>query len=732
MSPVAANATKRGKIFDIVVTRLYTTILIFRGSPKILISDTLKNRCIAGLSVFYFFFKFGEHSQKQKRKSMRKVLLLLSAAVIGGSAFAQSHLKNTKAEEFKGYRHTAIDANETKNVRQFNHQRSANVTVIWEDDFSNGLSNWTNQGGVNGTTNPIPIWEYRGINTTPDTATGTRGAYGNNRRIESLSWDNGFVIFDSDYLDNAGVVGNFGGGAVPTPHYGELISPVIDLSNTPNVQIEFYQFFRYFDGTTFMMLSNDGGTTWVDTIQFNADIAVNAATEANSYQIADVSAVGGGQSQFRFKFHFGDDGGGQGYYFWQIDDVRVIETPDNDLAILPTFTDANDILFRSSVITDGRDADYGYIPASQVSDVTFQAIVENLGAVDQPNTSVEFDVVGPANFNQSAPAQTAAAGGVYSFDNSANVFNPVNTGLYEVTMTVSSDSTDRDPDPFRPSNNSYVTDFNLSDSAMGVARMRSTGRLGTTSFNQGEDGIRFGNLIELQQDDTITSVTLGLSVITRPGATVLVTVRDTFPNFVGNVQSDFANVIVESDFYEITVEDSINGFCTIPIPEVVAGTPQDRVLPADWYIVSAELYSSGNTYDIAILDDGTVTQPWYATLFYYPPQQRWYSNGNSLQIWANFGRTSTTGVGIEENEVSFSLAPNPAQNMVQLNLNAEQNADFHVVITNISGQVMKSETFSNVNHINQQISLQDYAAGLYTVQVRSNEQVITKKLVVTK
>lgn len=662
---------------------------------------------------------------------MRKVLLLLSAVVIGGSAFAQSHLKNTKAEEFKGYRLTEIDAQEIKEVRQITNQRSANVNVIWEDDFSSGIANWTNLGGVNGTTNPIPIWEYRGVNTTPDTATGTRGAYGLNRKIESLTWTNGFVIFDSDYLDNAGVPGNFGGGAVPTPHYGELISPVIDLSNTPNAQIEFYQFFRQFNALTEIMLSNDGGTTWVDTILVNGNLAVNEAGPEDSYQIFDVSAVGGGQSQFRFKFSFRDDGGA--YYFWQIDDVRVIEAPDNDLAILPTFTDVNGVLFRSSVITDGRDADYGFIPRTQVTDVTFQAIVENLGSVDQPNTKVNFDVVGPTNFNQDSPVEDPlTAGSLFAFDNSGNVFNPVNNGLYEVTMTVGSDSTDRDPDPFRPSNNSYSTDFNLTDSVMGIARQRSTGRLGTTSFNQGEDGIRFGNLIELQQDDTITSVTIGLSVITRPGATVLVTVRDTFPSFVGNVSSDFANVIVESDFYEITAEDSINGFCTIPIPEVVAGTPQDRVLPADWYIVSAELYSSGNTYDIAILDDGTVTQPWYATLFYYPPQQRWYSNGNGMQIWANFGSTASTGVGVEENEVSFALAPNPAQNMVQMNLNAAQNADFHVVITNISGQVMKSETFSNVNHINQQISLQDFAAGLYTVQVRSNEQVLTKKLIVTK
>lgn len=660
---------------------------------------------------------------------MRKVLLLLSVAVVGGSAFAQSQLENYEAEEFNGYRLNKMEASEA-NFDQRNFQmRSSAVNVLWEEDFSNGLTNWTNQGGPIGTGNPVPIWEYRGVSTTPDTGVGTRGAYGD-VRLESLTWNNGFVIFDSDYLDNNGIAGNFGGGAVPAPHYGELISPVIDLSGTANVQMEFYQYFRQFNSLTEIMLSNDGGATWIDTINVNPNIATNNATDINSYKVFDISTVAGNQSQFRFKLSFRDDGGS--YYNWQVDDIRIIEAPLNDLAILPSFTDAQGFIFRSTIIADDRDADYGFIPANQVQDVTFQTIVENLGLADQPNTNVAYNVTGPNTYTGSAQATTATAGGVFSFDNSGTPFNPTATGLYEVTMTVSSDSVDRDPDPFRPNNNEFSSDFNLTDSAMGVARMRSTSRLGTSSFTQGEDGIRFGNLIELTQQDTLTSVTLGLSAITRPGATVYITVRDTLPNFVGNVQSDFPNILMESEFYTITAEDSINGFATIPIPELINSAPQNRVLTPDWYIVSAELYSSGGTTHIAILDDGTVEQPWYATLFFYAPDQHWYSNGNALQIWANFGSTADGNIGIEEQEVSFSLTPNPAKHNVQLNLNAQEATDFHVVITNISGQVMKSEVFNDVNAINQSLDVSELSAGLYTVQVRANNDVITKKLVIAQ
>ncbi len=660
---------------------------------------------------------------------MKKLLLLLSAAVVGTTAFAQANLQKVKVEEFKGFNKTALSAEEFSTpVRHNSNARSANVNVIWEDDFSNGLQ-WTNRGGVNGTTNPQPIWEYRGTNTTPDTATGTRGAYGLNRRINSLTWENGFVIFDSDYLDNGGVAGAFGQGAVPAPHYGELISPAFDLTGIPDVQLEFYQFYRNFNAITAVVLSGDGGLTWNDTLYVNTGVATNALTADDDYQILDVSPVAGNSSQFQFKFIFLDDGGA--YYFWQIDDVRLIQKPDNDLAILPDFENANG-LFKSQPVLGTRDLDYGFIPLSQLEDVGFQTLVENLGAVDQTGTVVNYSVTGPVTYNQNSAADTIPTNNIFILDNStAAAFSPTNIGLYEVTMSVSSDSVDRDPDPFRPSNNSYTTEFTISDSTYGIARQASTSRLGTTSFNNGADGIRFGNLIEVIQDDELTSVTIGLSVITQPGATAFVTVRDTLPGFVGNVQSDFPNILLESDFYTVTAQDSINGFITIPIPEVINGAPQDRLLPADWYIVSVELYSSGNSFDIAILDDGATIQPWYASIFYYPPQQRWYSNGNSMHIWANFGQTST--IGIEEKpEVDFSLAPNPAKDAVTLNVAAAQATDFHVVITNISGQVQKSMVYNNTDYINDNISLSDLSAGIYMVQIHANNNVVTQKLVVTK
>ena len=110
---------------------------------------------------------------------------------------------------------------------------------------------------------PVYGWEYRGPNTQPDLTTGTRGAYGGNALIISPTVTNGFIIFDSDYLDNAGTQGAFGLGPAPTPHVGTLTTDTIDCSNYPNLQLQLNSFQSFF-GQAFVSFSTDAGITWPD------------------------------------------------------------------------------------------------------------------------------------------------------------------------------------------------------------------------------------------------------------------------------------------------------------------------------------------------------------------------------------------------------------------------------------------------------------------------------------
>ena len=102
---------------------------------------------------------------------------------------------------------------------------SGTSQILFSEDFSSGIpTTWSNSGTANGVSDPDAKWEYRGTTTTPNNSIGSRGAYSNANSgpIQSASSSNGFVIFDSDYLDNNGIAGNFGNGLAAAPHLVNL------------------------------------------------------------------------------------------------------------------------------------------------------------------------------------------------------------------------------------------------------------------------------------------------------------------------------------------------------------------------------------------------------------------------------------------------------------------------------------------------------------------------------
>lgn len=665
---------------------------------------------------------------------MRKLLLLLLVAVTVAPAFGQNSAKNASGDVITPMKQIDVTA-EGKSVVNHEHEQmkqwreSAAVNIIWEEDFSNGVpGTWTNAGKLDPNTNQTSLWEYRGVSTNPDTSVGTRGAYGLNRRIESPTWMNGFVIFDSDYYDNGGTPGAFGNGPVPTHHWGSLETETLDLSGDPNVVLEFYQMMRQFNSLTYVVFSRDGGATYPDTAFYNDEfpITTNLSTAADDYVATDVSAVIGGESMARIKFVYQSDPDvappNTGYYFWQLDDIRLISTPNNDLAVL-------DVGFSNS----GRDISYQQIPWHQSGDVEFVSLISNNGVVDQPNTAVTVDVQGPATYNNTTSGFLAESDSAYIITNQ-NLFTASAMGQYAVTFSVASDSTDEDPDPtgFRDNNNEMVRTFTVTDSALSVTEGASNTSLGTGSFTNASDGVRYANLLEITDNSAwITSVTIGLSQgRSRVGGTVEITIRDTMPGFVANITSDFANVVCRSDFYTITLQDSLNGFATIPIPAVLLGTPQNRELTPDWYIVSAELYSNSDNNPIYILDDWSFERAWYASFFYYPPNGRWFSNGNAFHITPNVQDTNPIGIEEKSLDVRFDLFPNPAKDVVEFRAQTDNPVDFQVVITNISGQTIKTDAFGRTTNLVANMDISDLAAGIYVVNIQAGDESIVRKLVI--
>ncbi len=204
-----------------------------------------------------------------------------------------------------------------------------------------------------GTVSPgSAFWENRSI---------SRGAYGA-VTCTSPSAANGAALFDSDFLDNAGVQGAFGTGTSPSTHQGILVSPRIDLTgytNTP-LTVDFYAQWRNYSTNFTVSLSVDDGLTWTDVDMQTLLPAVSNASAKDSVSAAFYNITTGvaNLTQCRIRFVFDGE-----YYYTFVDDISIKTAQRYDLAIaLPDVNGGN----LPAVYTQCRIGNNRYIPAANL------------------------------------------------------------------------------------------------------------------------------------------------------------------------------------------------------------------------------------------------------------------------------------------------------------------------------------------------------------------------------
>jgi MAM domain-containing protein meprin/A5/mu/type IX secretion system substrate protein/fibronectin type III domain protein len=92
----------------------------------------------------------------------------------------------------------------------------------------------------------------------------------------------------------------------------------------------------------------------------------------------------------------------------------------------------------------------------------------------------------------------------------------------------------------------------------------------------------------------------------------------------------------------------------------------------------------------------------------------------------------TTCVGIEDfaSTIDLNVYPNPNKGQFTLNLTTKNTSDLQIRITNIQGQeVFVKNNFDNINVINEEINIGN-VKGVYFVNIITNNEVITKKIIV--
>jgi hypothetical protein len=585
---------------------------------------------------------------------------------------------------------------------------------IWEEDFANGIpASWTNS------TAP---WVYRGPGTTPNQNTGTQGAYGTSTTvIASATQSNGFIIFDSDYYDNNGIQGNFGNGLHPTPHNGELMTEMIDLTGYTDVTLLAHSYFRTFQGQAFVAFYVNG--TYDSQVEVHTDLNVNDATSTDAMALVRLPLSVCNQANVQMVFIF--DGttqsnvNGSGYYFWMLDDLQLMETP----AYLMDIVDQNhggwDIGYANTV---GFGMDYTFKPKSQsdANPYMFEMTIANVGANPLHGIQMNVEVLddfGSVVFTSSSDSTTLPALDTANYLASAP-YAPANLGLYDMRFWASSDSIPSSAN----SDTTYMNAF-ITDTVYG----RDYNNAGSSSWRVGREcgGLQLGNHFDIYTQDTVTSVSAYVTDYSVANAKMYGVLYEYDTTGSGSYIP-----LAQTDDYVIQPQDRDN-WVTIGFPMPYTVIPGHYMIAIGGYAHPIDTFGISVSGDAEItmsriLDDGSGCNLGSQT----PPF--WYWIGSTPMIRMNLGQVNLpSNVSEEFFAGKLEIFPNPSTGSFLLEMAGVENDIYHVEVTNLLGeQVYLSQHRISNGYIKQNINLDNYPQGTYLINISNSSNTLTEKLII--
>lgn len=608
-------------------------------------------------------------------------------------------------------------------------------TLIWSEDFSNGIPNtWSQNASPS-----AALWQYRGPNTSPNNLMGSRGAYSGkdfspptNLPIASPSAANGFIIFDSDWLDNAGLSNNHGNGSAPVPHTGGLITDTINLLHQNDVELKFNTYARRYSAAWKVALSIDGGASFPDTLEFFPPIknGSNTPTSRDAVARADISAIAGGQEHVVLQFIFESSPTNMlssGYYFWMIDDIEIRSLPANYLQFTEIIMPNGDTAAPLDQIYDANEdyPKYGIMHSNQIVPIEFNANIYNYGLNPQTNLKLEVEIWDVTNGGANLITALSTPGCLtLASGDTCDLFNlttpawtpPAIEAEYLIVYKAVSD--------YFSSSTTYLTDtfsFAVDDHAYSLGRQNLDNYIGTNSSAQ--DVVSVGVLLNLSNPDPLNpgsglvyldGFNLQLSPLIDTTADIRIVFRDSSAG--GGLFYTYGFIPAAGPIYvkQFSLDSShagANAFFDLSL-----NNGQPLGLPVGFYYVYVEFYPNAPDGIIRIGNDASLIQP-FESSYIQLGNGEWYPGFNNREMQSpHFGLSLTQYIGLNETEISsFKLFPNPITD--RGNLELTNGGVYEITVYDMLGKpVYELQTQVNSQErIN--INFSQYPKGLYLVNV---------------
>ncbi|MEY3591125.1 MAG: hypothetical protein RLZZ38_78 [Bacteroidota bacterium] len=555
----------------------------------------------------------------------------------------------------------------------------AKATTIWSDDFSTA-ANWAiastgsnpEQWHIINTPNSIPVSAMSPF-AAPTAA-------------------NGFLFVNSDANNTQDQDG----------------TPIITTATTVNaincsahsvVKVKYNHNFRWWHDTRGIRVSGDNGVTWTEfLISDETDYFTPNQNSGNpEVTVIDISSIAAGQSQVKIQFYYHDND--YWGWYWAVDDVELYVPEANDVKL-------NGVLWGSTGFWAERLA-YYQVPQSQVTEVEFSGLVENIGAQNQTDavfTATTGSYTGTSAATPIAVGQIDTLACATSFTPGSSIAN------HALSANVALGVTDGDP-----SNNALNNFATIAVNPYVYSRDNGTALNG--SFNGGM-GFEVGNIFDIFSNVSIGGGSVYINGAAEPGAEMYLKLYSIDP-----ATGDFLYVD-ETGPYVLQNSD-LDAEVTLSF----LGGSYPLNAGESYLLVAGSNGDGGATNDLVV---GTAGPAPVQTCYYYDMTDlTWYYTTSQPMVRMNFD----PALGVNEEVASFGLevAPNPAADATNVTFTVKNTTDAVINVIDMAGKVVATQTLAGINGTqNVAINTSALNNGMYTVSVAANGTIVTKKLAIRK
>jgi hypothetical protein len=562
--------------------------------------------------------------------------------------------------------------------------------VIYENDFSD-FGTWM----VYAESGTTPQWEL--VTTTPSDLVDYVDVF------YSPTNANGFGAFN-------GVQYLIEGTVSPTDALLELVNP-INCTDYSNIIIEFYMAYRSFNfDKIFLEVTNNDWASF-EAFELFEELPTNAPTEQKNIR-ENITTVATGESVVRIRFRFqelaGDPDFGSGYGV-MVDDLLIREAWNYDQEL----TKAN---HRSGIgISHPTGLDYYLIPASQVTDIYFTGISENLGNTVQIGAKLNVEISEAGSFYGTSEIVDLPLFATDTFTCETS-YIPPSYGIHEIKYWVDSDNPEEEPN-----NDTLYSSFEVTDDVYARHNGQVTGSFSNVPSNIGNP-VSIGNTYDIFGEDWVCGIDVSVtSDESNIGKLIY--------GQIYILQDDGSYLLyVQTEDREIYPSE-IGGFIHIQFAENMehpSAFPGQTILAAVGHYGGEEevrfnLAQRVEEQTVLGFTEGS-TEPFFLT------------DPSAIMLNLELGWCWT---GIEGQNSTFSLpqnSPNPCNETTILSYNLTQPSQVEIIVSDLTGKIVFQENIENtsVGANTFELNTKNFAAGTYSYTFIVNGESLTRKMMVVR